>query len=365
MAMDSTDVAFFADQLKTRKHRFDRVISEYWQTELLTIRKQYGDASQRTMQAYVSILARGGKRIRASLAETAYRMFGGTDQQVIDDMGRILEMVHAYLLIIDDISDRSDVRRNGPSAHRLLETWHDEASLHGDTEPFGANVATLAAMVGLHQAMTDTTKLAVSAERRSAALENLNELLVITCHGQINDLINEASHTRDESHIEHVLLWKTAYYSFVNPLQFGAILAGAPTESLEILERYGEAAGRAFQIADDLVGLFGTVEQTGKNPTDDIREGKRTLLVLKALELAAPADAAFLEAHLGDRELTAEAFAQCLDILEKCGAISAARQELEASSHEAQRIATSGELPEGESVRFLSGLAMYLQTRQN
>jgi geranylgeranyl diphosphate synthase type I len=363
--MDSTDVAFFADQLKTRKQRFDRIIGDYWQDELLTIRKNYGDASYRTMQAYASILSRGGKRIRAALAETAYRMFGGSNQQVIDDMGRILEMVHAYLLIIDDISDRSDIRRNGPSAHRLLEQWHDEAGLHGDTTSFGSNTATLAAMVGLHQAMTDTTKLDVAAERRVIALENLNELLTITCHGQINDIVNEASNTHDESQIERALLWKTAYYSFVNPLQFGAILAGAPEEALEVLAQYGEVAGRAFQISDDLVGVFGSVEQTGKNPADDIREGKRTLLALKALELAEPEDAAFLESQLGNRNLTDAGFTRCQTILKQSGAVKAAQHELEVSCQKAQHIATGGRLPAGDGVRFLNGLAEYLQTRQS
>jgi geranylgeranyl diphosphate synthase type I len=363
--MESSDVAFFADQLKARKQRFDRIIAEYWQDELLTIRKNYGDASYHTMQAYVSILSRGGKRIRAALAMAAYRMFGGSDQQVIDDMGRILEMVHAYLLIIDDISDRSDIRRNGPSAHRLLEQWHDEAGLRGGAAHFGANMATLAAMAGLHQAMTDTTKLAVPAARRVIALENLNELLTVTCHGQMNDLMNEATNTRDTSRVEHVLLWKTAYYSFVNPLQFGAILAGAPEEALEVLAQYGQAAGRAFQISDDLIGVFGSIEQTGKNPADDIREGKRTLLVLKALELAELEDAAFLESQLGNRDLTDAAFARCQTILQQSGAVRAAQQELVTSCQQAQHIVAGGRLPSGDGIRFLSGLAEYLQTRQS
>ena len=365
MSMNSSDVTLFAEVLKTRKARFDQIIEQYWQDELLTIRKNYGDASYRTMQAYVSILARGGKRIRAALAETTYRMFGGNDQQVIDDMGRILEMIHAYLLITDDISDQSDIRRGGPSAHRLLEQWHDKDNLHGEAKHFGASVATLAAMVGLHQAMTDTTKLSVSPERRVVALENLNELLTITCHGQINDLVNEVNGTHDLASVENVLLWKTAYYSFVNPLQFGAILAGAPEEALEVLADYGTAAGRAFQISDDIVGLFGAVDQTGKNPADDIREGKRTLLVLKALELASPEDAAFLESQLGNHDLKDESFVRCQTIIRRSGALESARRALESSCQKARQIATNGQLPEGEGIRFLGGLAEYLQTRQS
>jgi geranylgeranyl diphosphate synthase type I len=365
MAMSSTDVTFFADQLKIRKQRSDRIIEEYWQDELLTIRKNYGDASFRTMQAYASILSRGGKRIRAALAESSYRMFGGADQQVVDDTGRILEMIHTYLLIIDDISDRSDLRRNGPSAHRLLEEWHNQEGLRGDRQHFGANMATLAAMTGLHQAITDTTKLSVPVTQRVAALENLNELLAITCHGQINDLVNEANGTHDESRVEKVLLWKTAYYSFVNPLQFGAILAKAPEEALDVLADYGRAAGRAFQLSDDILGLFGSADQTGKNPSDDIREGKRTLLVLKALERANQADVTFLESQLGNQSITDESLTRCQNILQQSGALQEVRQELDRSSQRAKHIIADGRLPIGEGVRFLTGLVEYLRTRKD
>ena len=361
--MPMADIDFFRAEIFRRKQRADRVIDEYWQQKLRQTRTDYGDPSWQAMQAFADILGRGGKRIRPALAESSYRMFSGHDQQIIDGLSLVLEMVHAYLLIIDDISDRSDLRRGGPSAHRIMETWHRDNQFVGDRQHFGASVATLAAMAGMHQAMAELIKLPVSSNQLNQAVANLNQLLVATCHGQIHDFTNEAAQVSDEVQIERTLLWKTAYYSFVNPLQIGAILAGAAHAELELLKRYSLHAGRAFQLSDDLLCLFGTAANIGKNPMDDIREGKRTLLIIYALETAAPTDAAFLSAQLGNVALTSEAFERCKRIIQDCGARDHAQAELETSCHQAQTIIK--ELPDGNEQCFLLGLTDYLRTRKS
>lgn len=363
--MKETDAAYFAKTLASSKTTIDEVIQDYWSQELQDTQANYGDASLHALSAFASIMDRGGKRIRAALSEVAYRMFGGTDPAVIQGMGLALEMIHAYLLVIDDICDRSELRRGGPTAHRVVEKWHREAGLHGDSEHFGTSLATLAAMTGMHEAMLEITKLPISADRRLEALDNVNRFLVITSHGQFNDLMNEANTTRDRKRIEDVLLWKTAYYTFANPLQFGAILAGAPAKSLDALMDYSLAAGRAFQISDDIIGIFGSPTDTGKIPSDDIKEGKRTILTAKALELAAPADASFLESQLGNPDLTDEAFARCQQIISGSSALSYAQSELAASCQKAIECADNADLPSGDGVRFLRGLADYLRDRKS
>jgi geranylgeranyl diphosphate synthase type I len=344
--------------------RIDTEVDRYWDKKLAETQLTYGDTSRQSIEALATIMARGGKRIRAALAETAYRMFGGHDERVITGMSLALEMIHAYVLIIDDICDRSSLRRGGPTAHRLLEAWHKQAKLHGNPTSFGTNMATLAALTGSHEAMLIVGQLPVDAERRLAALDNLNQLLTVTCHGQLNDLMNEASTTRDEQRVENVLVWKTAYYTFANPLQFGALLAGAPPESLEPLMSYSLAAGRAFQISDDILSIFGDKSNTGKNPADDIREGKRTILTIKALELASAADASFLGQHLGNANLRAIDFEHCKQIIRSSGALAFAHAELSRSCEEASTKARHSNLPEGDGIRLLCGLASYLKGRQ-
>lgn len=363
---DQTDAAFFAHHLHQQKQHFDDVIANYWQRVLPETRRSYSDASAQTLHALMDIMSRGGKRIRASLAEQAYRMFGGQDQEVVDHMGLSVEMIHAYLLIVDDVSDQSDMRRSGPAAHRILEAWHHQTGLSGNAKHFGASMAQLAAMVGMHAAMNEIASLPIAAERRTAALQNLNQLLVTTCHGQINDIYNQAAAVHDAAAAEQVLLWKTAYYSFINPLQLGAILAGASPDALEALQRYGIAAGRAFQISDDIIGLFGTIDVTGKNTMDDVREGKRTMLVLKALERADPDDGVFLESQLGNQNLTERDFKRCQTIVQECGALDYAAHELAVSCNEARHVLQdSNTLLPGDGVRFLRGLADYLTDRKS
>lgn len=360
----TTDADYFVEQLSHSKATFDAVVEAYWQSKLADIKTTFGDASWQAVGAYANVMARGGKRIRAALAATSYRMFGGENEEVVKGMGLAIEMVHAYMLAIDDICDNSDLRRGGPTVHKTLEAWHHKAHLHGDSVHFGASMAMLAAMTGFHESMLVIEDLPVSAERRLAALKNLNYFINFTYHGQFNDIVNEASTTRDEKRVEDVLIWKTAYYTFANPLQFGAILAGAPPEMLDALMRYSMAAGRAFQISDDILSLYGDAESTGKSPADDIREGKRTLLTVKALELANPDDAAFLESQLGNTEVTTQDFERCKDIIRSCGALEFAQSELERSCLEATTRARDGGLPDGDEVRFLSGLATYLMDRK-
>ena len=360
-----TDESFFAETLGRQKQQFDRVIDEYWRQVLPEVQRDYGEASTHTLQALADFMSRGGKRLRASMAEQAYRMFGGDDQVVTDRIGLALELIHAYLLITDDISDQSNTRRGGPTVHRILESWHDDANLKGSSERFGADMAVLAAMTGMHMAMDTMSTLSVTAERRVAALENLNRLLVATCHGQINDIYNQASATHDPQAAERVLLQKTAYYSFVNPLQLGAILAGALPEALEALEQYGIAASRTFQISDDVIGLFGDSQETGKSAMDDLREGKRTLLILKALETASDDDAAFLESQLGNQNLAEDDFKRCQDIVRSCGALDFVTAEMATSANEALNVLQNGVLPQGDGLRFLRGLTGYLQARKS
>lgn len=357
------DADYFVSQLTRNKANIDKEVEAYWSKKLSYTRATYGDASAVAIESLASIMGRGGKRIRAALAEASYRMFGGSDEYVIAHMGLALEMIHAYVLIVDDICDHSDLRRGGPTAHIMLEAWHQKARFHGDGTHFGRSMATLAAMTGSHEAMLEISNLPVAPELKVAALENLNRFIAVTCHGQFNDIVNEADSTRDKKRVENVLLWKTAYYTFANPLQLGAILAGATPEMLERLMKYSLAAGRAFQISDDILGLFGDAQDTGKSPADDIKEGKRTILTVKALELAEPADADFLEAKLGSIDLTSQDFERCKAIITSCGALDIARSELERSCQDAITLARQSGLPDGDGVRFLAGAAAYLKDR--
>mgnify|MGYP000067047718 CR=1 FL=1 len=196
--------------------------------------------------------------------------------------------------------------------------------------------------------------------------KNVNEHFIATAHGQSMDIFNEVLETVDEADVDKVLLWKTAYYTFMNPLQLGAILAGASEKDLKKLEEYSLSAGRVFQITDDILGIFGKEESSGKSPLDDIKEGKRTLLTVKAIELAPKADAYFIEQMLGNKNLTQAEFIRCKEIIDSSGALKYARDKAKDSVVDA--LAALGPVRNswgGEQVVFLEQLVQYLIDRKN
>jgi len=275
-----------------------------------------------------------------------------------------VEMMHAYILIIDDIQDRSSLRRNQPSAHRLAAMYHRKHRLRGDEEHAGISLSLNAALVGAHAAQTMLANLDADPELRLKALSIINRTMIITAHGQTLDILNELVEQPTAEDVERVLEWKTALYTMINPLHVGMVLADADCHATDAITPYGLHAGKAYQITDDILGIYGKEKELGKTPGDDIREGKGTLLALYALEHAAPADRTFLRKCLGDLKLTPAQFARCRGIIETSGALAHARQQ--AADHLEQALSAldaAQNLWSPEGTEFLRGLAGALHRR--
>lgn len=326
--------------------------------------EQFGDFSHDSMSAYVEVLRRGGKRIRGALTMHTYYALGGKDADVALCAARAVEMLQAYVLVVDDVMDRSPTRRGGPTAHMMLKELHETRRLRDDSLHFGESIATNAALYGAHAALLEIGKLPVSADVRIRALNTLNTLLMATAHGEINDVYNQVAPDITEASVENVLIWKTAYYTFTNPLQFGAILAEADDATLDVLRDYSVHAGRAFQISDDILGVFATEIESGKSPLDDIREGKQTLLTIKALETASTGDASFLRQCLGNPKLSDRDLMRCQQIMRECGALEAAKAEANQSATKAIEILESSILPD-LLIQFLANLVQYVVERKS
>ncbi len=326
--------------------------------------QDYTPYSVQAVEAYTQVLARGGKRIRGALTVVGYDMCGGSDRAMILQAACAIELVHAYILVLDDIMDKSATRRGGPSAHAALSDYHRRHSLSSDSAHFGEAVAINSALIGNHYAQSLVTGLAVADNRKVKVLHLLNEALVVTGHGQINDIFNEVVDTVDDHAVDKVLEWKTAYYTFLNPLQFGMALAGADDTTLEAIRPFCMAAGRAFQITDDILGTFASEQEAGKSPMDDIREGKRTVLSVTALERASDADKNFLIQMLGNNTLTQAEFARCKEIFINTGALQYATERAASYISEAKASLCDPSLDFAEQSReFLCALVDSLQGR--
>ena len=353
----------FSTKLAAYKQLIDADIAAYGKNLQIETLQQFGASARLEIDAYLGILDRGGKRIRGALTIAAYEMCGGTDQKMIVRAARALEMLHAYILIIDDFQDRSAVRRGGPTAHVSLANYHKKHELAGSSEHFGASISLNAALSGAHAAQQILANLNVAPETRLKALEMINHTMMVTAHGQTNDIMNEVVAEVTRADIERVLEWKTAHYTFLNPLSVGMILAGEE-HSINAVKDYAMHAGKAFQITDDILGTFGSEFASGKSPMDDIREGKRTLIIAHALEHTDDVNKNFLIRMLGNDAITPVQFERCKDILIQSGALGYAQKS--AVEHVQSAMVSLEETPtnwSSEGVDFLRSLAQYLLTR--
>lgn len=352
-------------KLAKYKQAIDEDIAVYAESIRKSTLEYYG---QRVLDVevdlFLDMLQRGGKRIRGGLVMAGYEMCGGTDQKMIVQAARAIEMLQAYILIIDDIQDRSSLRRGKPTIHKLVEEYHQRHQLKGDPAHAGISLALMAAISGAHIAQTVLANLDVDPELRIKALSITNRTMAITAHGQTLDIMNQLVDVPSEEDVQHVLEWKTALYTVINPLQVGMVLAGADCAATTAISLYGHYAGKAFQITDDILGIFGDEKELGKTPGDDIREGKGTLLVLYAFKHAKPKDRAFLQQCLGNQRLTSEAFEKCQQIIKDSGALDYARQLVADNLEQAiQALDRHAGLWSQEGADFLKGLTRALQTR--
>lgn len=354
----------FQAMLGQYKQAIDDDIANYSKYTRTSTLQHYGANAHLEIDAFLEILARGGKRIRGALVMLGYEMAGGTNRPMILQAARAVEMMHAYILMIDDIQDRSPIRRGGPTAHMALADYHRQHQLAGDAAHFGVSIALDAALAGAHAAQMILSNLDADPQLRLNVIGIINRTMLITAHGQTNDIMNEMVAEVSHEDIERVLEWKTAEYTFLNPLCIGLVLAGADCGETDAIRDYALGAGKAFQITDDILGTFGTEFESGKSPMDDIREGKRTLLVAYALEHATNGNKNFLLQMLGNADITPAQFARCKDILVETGALTYAQdqakqyveQALHALETEEHRWSADGTL-------FLRELATYLLTR--
>jgi geranylgeranyl pyrophosphate synthase len=320
--------------------------------------------SPEPVDTFCDVLLRGGKRLRGQLAMKSYFAHGGTNEAVAIGAARVFEIIQTSLLIVDDIADRSRLRRGGPSAHIQLEAFASKQGMKGSALHYGQVQTMNIAYAGLHKATIELLALPVESDVARAACAQFHENVLTTINGQIDDIYNEA--TREpvpEEAIESVMERKTAYYSFLSPIELGACLAGAADISPG-LHDYSIHAGCAFQIADDIIGTFGTESETGKGTNDDIYEGKMTLLAHYALLHGTDDQQKILADTLGNETATTEACDAVRAIFKTTGALAFTKKRLGEHESMALDALKNDAMTNPEFIDFLRRLGDYLVNRK-
>ncbi|WP_298407002.1 polyprenyl synthetase family protein [Ferroplasma sp.] len=300
----------------------------------------------------------GGKRVRPILMIMGYSMFAKPDYRIIKASISI-EMAQSFLLIHDDIMDQSDMRRGQPSFHRAVEK-----TLNGDhVERIAENIAISAGDLidtFSHEALL----------RSGFGLENLldadfefSKIIEDTGKGQILDIYSSIEDVYSEDRLIKLHFLKTARYTIQGPLLMGAYLSGNK-KYIQDIKDYGKYAGIAFQLYDDLLGLFGSEEKTGKSIKSDVNEGKKTLLMIKAYENSSEEIRKFIESCLKNGNINDSDFNRLREIVKSTGSYEYTKQKID-EYNDLARSALARIDGNRDTVEMLDFLLEYLIKREN
>ncbi|WP_308468647.1 polyprenyl synthetase family protein [Rathayibacter soli] len=290
----------------------------------------------------------GGKRFRAQFCYRGWQSVHGANARLGTHDAAIgtaaaLEMFHAAALVHDDIIDSSDTRRRAPSAHKRFEAMHEVLGYAGTAHDFGAASALLLGdlLLGWSDELLDEALGSLDRpERASAARSQFNRMRTEVTAGQYLDILEERAwnaRAEDEllAHAHRVIIYKSAKYSVEAPLLIGATIAGASVAQRETLHEFGLPLGIAYQLRDDLLGVFGDAEVTGKPSGDDLREGKRTVLVAIARQKLPGSARRLVDELLGDPDLDSAQIATLQRTIRASGAVEDVERLIESNAEQA------------------------------
>lgn len=283
------------------------------------------------VDALADFVLGGGKRLRPTFAWWAWRGAGGDLAHARGVLRAVssLELLQACALIHDDLIDSSDSRRGRPTVHLAFARHHTGHGWLGSPEAFGLAAAVLIGDLALAWADDMFSSAELPPENLAAARPAWRAMRTEVLAGQYLDVRTQATGDTSPEAALHVSRLKTAAYTVQRPLHLGASLAGASQERIDALLAFGADLGVAFQLRDDLLGVFGDPSVTGKPAGDDLREGKRTLLVALGLQLGTARQAEIVTKAVGNARLSEADVAQVRAALTQCGAVAAVEGRIE------------------------------------
>ena len=277
--LSHADENVFGNELNKFLKIFEPYLAKYFKDKIKSladypplIRRFYSDLFDFTSQ---------GKRVRAFLVYLGYKTAGGDDLQKILPIALAFEVIHSFLLIHDDIIDKSITRRGKLTIHKRYEKL---ANAH-----YGQSQAIIIGDIACLEAIKLINLSDFTSKVKVLCLDKLISVILETAYGEGLDAENAQALKREKvtiGDIWQVTDLKTARYSFVGPLTIGAMLAGTSKKQIQNLSKFGLLVGCAFQLQDDILGIFGNEKLMGKSTLSDLREGKNSLLIFKTLELA-------------------------------------------------------------------------------
>jgi geranylgeranyl diphosphate synthase type I len=352
----------FEKTLQDFKRKFDREIAIY-------LDKTIKEAENRDIVItdaikYIKDLTlAGGKRIRPALMYYGYVGAGGKEKGKMIRTAVSIELIHMFLLIHDDVIDRDIARHGKDSVNRKYEKLGARFFPNKDLKHFGNSMAI--AIGDMVAALGNQIIFNSGFDEKLVmkALSGLQSIVSYTVIGEVKDLYIEYKNKASEKDVLGMYEYKTAKYTIEGPLHLGAIIGGAKDDTLKKISEYSIPVGIAFQIQDDILGIFGDEEKLGKKVGSDIKEGKITLLVVKAREKANERQKRLLNEVLGKKNLAFEEVESFREIIRGTGSLDYAKNLAMKYIEKGKRALADIEIKK-ETKDFLLGMADYMIERE-
>ncbi len=313
--------------------RFDKALREFFSHAAPTLGNITDELAPLT-QATEAFVLDGGKRLRPLFCYWGYRATGSADDEDIIRAAAALELLQACALVHDDVIDGSDTRRGQPAVHRRFAALHRTSGWYGDPERFGQAAAILLgdlALIWADSALMQSGFEPGTLQRASSVWDAMR--MEVMC-GQYLDVVEQARGGGSVERALRVARFKSAKYTIERPLHLGAALGHGSAELMAAFTGYGLPLGEAFQLRDDMLGVYGDPEVTGKPAGDDLREGKRTVLIAYAFDAANESQAEQMRVRLGDPQLDADGVTVLREIIDATGAVSRVEELISARTVE-------------------------------
>jgi geranylgeranyl diphosphate synthase, type I len=299
-----------------------------------------------------ALLAAGGKRLRPAFVHWGFRAAGAagpTPQSTA--AAAAVELLHTFAIIHDDVMDGASTRRRRPAIHHEMGRLRHGELAPRHAERFGESAAVLAgdlAFAWAHEMLGS-----IDGDVGRCVRRVFSTLCAEAVVGQYMDVRLSRADACDVQ-ARTIAVLKSGRYTVTRPLELGAAVGGADDSTVETLRRYGDAVGVAFQLRDDVLGVFGDDEVTGKSALDDLRDGKASLLMVRARQLATSAGRRVLDEHVGSEELDDERAERCRDVIAASGALASVERLIDDRVESARRTALTLDPPVRDALTALA-----------
>ncbi len=353
----------FEQTLGSFKVAIDKELEHYFNIAIADAAKKDALIAQALGQTKKIALA-GGKRIRGALLCQAYFGVGGKEKRKILKVAAAIELVHLFLLVHDDIIDRGDLRHGESTLHKIFASKKQKNISIEEADHFGQSIAIIVGDMLYAIAVKVILEAGFAYRETSQMLLGLQEIVATTIIGQSQDIAIEYRKEASEQEVLAMYENKTAKYTFEGPLHLGAMLAGcSDKKTLQSLSLLAVPLGIAFQIQDDILGVFGNEKKMGKSAASDISEGKLSLMVVQSRKFATIEQRKKLNEILGKKNLKNAEIKMFKEILVSTDSLNYAKNVANKyfgkGKEEIEKIII---LPKAK--KFLSGLVIYLEGRE-